>query len=132
MPTSRNRADVLYDPVADTDIELDSEPAVLHLRQSSAEMSDAPSTSSELAGIYLGILNLYTTVPQFIATLLSTLVFSILEPGKSPELAKDAHPDEHHSTDGANGISICLFIGALSSLVAAYATQRMKGAIWNG
>lgn len=97
---------------------------MLHLHHE----ADAPSNSStgELAGIYLGILNLYTTLPQFVATGISMIVFSILEPGKSPELAKDAHPDEHHGTDGPNAIAVCLFIGALSSVGAAYATRRLK------
>jgi solute carrier family 45 protein 1/2/4 len=71
-------------------------------------------------------MNLYTTIPQFVGTAISWVVFSILEPGKSPELAKDAHPDEHHSTDGPNAIAVCLFIGALSASVAALATRRLK------
>lgn len=105
----------------------------LHLRQPSMDTTESSAGSAaELAGIYLGILNLYTTVPQFIATLISTVVFTILEPGKSPELAHDAHPDEHHGTDGPNGISVCLFIGAISALGAAYATQKMKGQIYAG
>lgn len=82
--------------------------------------------SGELAGIYLGILNLYTTLPQFVGTGISMVVFTILEPGKSPELAKDAHPDEHHSTDGPNAIGVMLFIGAICSCGAAYATRRLR------
>lgn len=84
------------------------------------------SGSGELAGVYLGILNLYTTLPQFIGTFISWVVFSILEPGKSPELAKEAHPDEHHSTDGPNAIAVCLFIGAIAAAGASYATSRLK------
>lgn len=84
------------------------------------------STTGELAGIYLGILNLFTTLPQFVGTFISAIVFAILEPGKSPELAQEAHPDEHHSTDGPNAIAVCLFIGALSTLGAAYATTRLR------
>ncbi|KAK5003405.1 hypothetical protein LTR28_010212, partial [Elasticomyces elasticus] len=106
------------------DVELDTTTELVHLRRPSSESS--PSSPGELAGIYLGILNLFTTLPQFIASGISTVVFSVLEPGKSPELAKDAHPDEHHSTDGVNGISVCLFVGALSSVVAAWATRRLK------
>lgn len=82
--------------------------------------------TGELAGVYLGILNLYTTLPQFVGTGISMVVFSILEPGKSPELAKDAHPDEHHSTDGPNAIGVMLFIGAVCSCGAAYATHRLR------
>lgn len=84
------------------------------------------SPTGELSGVYLGILNLYTTLPQFVGTFISWVVFSILEPGKSPELATEARPDEHHSRDGPNGIAVCLFIGALSALGAAYATSRLR------
>jgi solute carrier family 45 protein 1/2/4 len=87
-----------------------------------------PSGRSDgnLAGAYLGILNLYTTLPQFIGTFISWIVFSILEPGKSPELAKHAHPNEHHSTEGPNAIAVCLFIGALAALIASYETNRLR------
>ena len=89
-------------------------------------IEEEPSTSShgDLSGLYLGILNIFTTLPQFIGTFISWIVFSILEPGKSPELAKEAHPDEHHSTDGPNAIAVCLFIGALAAVVASYKTER--------
>ncbi|KAI1779864.1 MFS general substrate transporter [Hypoxylon cercidicola] len=83
-------------------------------------------TTGQLSGVYFGILNIYTTIPQFIGTILSTIIFSILEPGKSPELAHNAHPDEHHGTDGPNAISICLFIGACSAVVAIFATRRLR------
>jgi solute carrier family 45 protein 1/2/4 len=92
---------------------------------SDLEKNSEPS-GSDLAGVYLGILNLYTTLPQFLGTFISWTVFSILEPGKSPELAKDAHPDEHHSTEGPNAIAVWLFIGALAALMASYATERLK------
>lgn len=109
------------------DIELSGRttPTTLHIRQDS-NASAPDSSTGELSGIYLGILNIYTTLPQFVGTGISSVVFSILEPGKSPELATDAHPDEHHSTEGLSGIGVCLFIGALSSIVAAKATRRLK------
>jgi solute carrier family 45 protein 1/2/4 len=93
---------------------------------------ETPASTGEGSGVYLGILNLYTTLPQFVGTFISWIVFSILEPGKSPELAKEAHSDEHHSTDvhhstdKPNGIAVCLFIGALSAVVAAWATTRLR------
>jgi hypothetical protein len=88
---------------------------------------DGPSSQTgELAGVYLGILNLFTTLPQFVGTFISTIVFAVLEPGKSPELAKGAPPHEHHPTHGPNAIAVCLCIGALSTLVAAYATTRLR------
>lgn len=98
-----------------------------HLRRSSDDFAGTPSSSTgELSGIYLGILNIYTTIPQFVGTGISWAVFSIMEPGLSPELAKDAHPDEHHSVEGVSAVGVCLFIGALSSLIAARATRRLK------
>lgn len=90
--------------------------------------SDSPAASNtgELSGVYFGILNIYTTLPQFIGTFMSTVIFAVLEPGKSPELATDAHPSEHHGTDGPNAIAVCLFIGAMSTLGAAYATRKLR------
>ncbi|KAI1208078.1 MFS general substrate transporter [Annulohypoxylon truncatum] len=82
--------------------------------------------TGQLSGVYFGILNIYTTIPQFIGTILSTVIFSILEPGKSPELAHNAHPNEHHGTDGPNAISVCLFIGACSAVMAIFATRKLK------
>ncbi|PQE14261.1 sucrose transporter protein [Rutstroemia sp. NJR-2017a BVV2] len=99
-------------------------PSLLRLEHDSS-LEDVASTG-ELSGIYFGILNIYTTIPQFIGTFISMIVFSILEPGKSPELAQHAHPDEHHGTDGPNAIAVCLFIGAVSTLGAAYATKKLR------
>jgi solute carrier family 45, member 1/2/4 len=90
------------------------------------DTDDVVASTGELSGIYFGILNIYTTLPQFVGTFTSLIVFSILEPGKSPELAHDANPEEHHGTEGPNAIAVCLFIGALSALGAAYATWRLK------
>lgn len=114
----------------DDDLELapGASTSTLHVRHAS-DLSDvdhahntSTSTSStgESAGVYLGVLNIFTTLPQFVGTGISTLVFSILEPGKSPELAQHAPPDEHHSTEGVSGIGVCLFIGAVCSAWAAW------------
>ncbi|RDW86706.1 putative sucrose transporter [Aspergillus mulundensis] len=89
-------------------------------------ISNIPSTG-ELAGIYLGVLNVYTTLPQFVGTFISWIVFSILEPGstKRDDSASDSTwMDLDKSTP--NAISICLFIGALSALIAVEATRRMR------
>ena len=91
------------------------------------QSSSVPSTG-ELAGIYLGVLNVYTTLPQFVGTFISWIIFSILEPGNKPQKANDA-PDTQWMNldkDKPNAISICLFIGALSALVAAEATRRLR------
>jgi solute carrier family 45 protein 1/2/4 len=93
-----------------------------HLSKSLEEGTSSSGGAS--SGQYLGIMNLYTTLPQFMGTGISWVVFSILEPGKSPELS-EAPPEEHHSTDGPNAIAVCLFIGACSACLAAVATRRL-------
>jgi solute carrier family 45, member 1/2/4 len=104
-----------------------SSPEAMHLEHGPINGSDDFKTNStgELSGVYFGILNIYTTLPQFVGTFISTVVFAILEPGKSPELS-DAPPEEHHSTDGPNAIAICLFIGAISTTVAIFATRKLR------
>lgn len=110
----------------DSNIELEEMNELSNSSLLSPDDSHSKSTTGQLSGVYFGILNIYTTIPQFIGTILSTIIFSILEPGKSPELAHNAHPDEHHGTDGPNAISICLFIGACSAVVAIFATRRLR------
>lgn len=100
-----------------------SSPSNLRLEHA---LGNEEASTGELSGLYFGILNIYTTIPQFIGTLISTVVFAILEPGKSPELAKEADPSEHHGTQGVNAIAVCLCIGGLSTIGAAFATKRLK------
>ncbi len=110
-------------------------PTFLRLNHLDRDIDDsADASTGETAGIYLGILNLFTTLPQFVGTFISMIVFSVLEPGKSPELHKDPEqegmvlPDPKKAGEGPNAIAVCLFIGALSAVGAAYATARMKAA----
>lgn len=100
--------------------DLDSDDTPLHLEH--GPDADLPPTAStgELSGIYFGILNIYTTLPQFLGTFISTIVFTILEPEKSSE---DGVPPD---PEGPNPIAVCLFIGAMSTLVAAYMTHKLK------
>ncbi|XP_044724792.1 MFS/sugar transport protein [Hirsutella rhossiliensis] len=85
------------------------------------------STTVELSGIYFGILNIYTALPQFVGAFIASIVFAVLEPGGSPELAADANADKGPGDrTGPSAISACLFIGALSALVAAFATRKLK------
>lgn len=127
-----------YQPLDTIDRNADVEMDVLRLNHRSADddsddesISDGSSTG-ELAGIYLGVLNVYTTLPQFVGTFISWVVFSILEPatpkpGESdkPETSRDSGWIKANS-DGPNAIAVCLFIGALSAIVAAEATRRFK------
>ncbi|PNP41426.1 hypothetical protein TGAMA5MH_06753 [Trichoderma gamsii] len=96
-------------------------------RRNSNSHSQSPSSSSsgELSGIYFGILNIYTTLPQFIGTFISTIVFAVMEPGKSPEL-HEATAAEGKEVGGTNAIAVCLFIGAMSMLVAAHMTRKLR------
>ena len=90
----------------------------------------ASNSTGELSGIYFGILNIYTTIPQFIGTMLSTVVFAVLEPGKSPELAEDAPESEKHdpaaADAGPNAIAVVLFIGAIGAVMAIFATRKLR------
>lgn len=88
------------------------------------DIESGSTSTGELSGIYFGILNIYTTLPQFVGTFISTIVFAILEPGESPELSEDSK--KVTNPDGPNAIAVCLFIGAVSTLVAAYMTRKLK------
>jgi len=92
---------------------------------SSSSSSPTPRTSAsgELSGIYFGILNIYTTIPQFMGAVMSGIVFALMEPGKSEESTESIdQPD----MEGFNAISVCLFIGAMTTLVSAYMTSRLR------
>jgi solute carrier family 45 protein 1/2/4 len=103
-------------------IDLDAAPKAPQLHQG---LEEAASSGGASSGQYLGIMNLYTTLPQFVGTGISWAVFSILEPGKSPELS-EAPLEERHTADGPNAIAVCLFIGACSACCAVVATRRLK------
>ncbi|KAH7171138.1 major facilitator superfamily domain-containing protein [Dactylonectria macrodidyma] len=102
--------------------ELQSDDAPLRLEHGADPDSPTMASTGELSGIYFGILNIYTTLPQFIGTFIASIVFAILEPGRSSASEEVKKP----STEGPNPISVCLFIGAMSALVAAYMTRKMK------
>lgn len=125
---SGGEASASYRRLSDESVEMRPLGRVDSLRLEHGGDDALPRTdgTGELSGVYFGILNIYTTLPQFIGTFISTIVFSVLEPGKSPELATDAHPSEHHGTDGPNAISVCLFIGAMAACVASLATRKLK------
>ncbi|KAL4897703.1 hypothetical protein BDV59DRAFT_48841 [Aspergillus ambiguus] len=113
----------------------DSELDVLRLNHhepdSDSDVEDGPSnipSTGELAGIYLGVLNVYTTIPQFVGTFISWIVFSLLEPGSTKRDDDSASDSQwmNLDKDSPNAISICLCIGALSALVAVEATRRLR------
>lgn len=99
------------------------------LRQRTNEADPEIEGIGERAGIYLGVLNVYTTLPQFLATFISYVIFSILEPGKNAESStedSETHKWLDLKTDAPNAISVCLFIGGLSALIASEATRRLR------
>jgi solute carrier family 45 protein 1/2/4 len=72
----------------------------------------------------LGILNIFACLPQMVGSFISFVVFSILEPGKSPEFSDDV--DVVQPAKGVNAIAVCLGIGAISTLAAAHYTIKFK------
>lgn len=117
---AESEMDVLRLNHHDTDSDTDTD------EESGTTSSNVPSTG-ELAGIYLGVLNVYTTLPQFVGTFISWIVFSVLEPAsRKRDEAGDSAQWMNLDGDSPNAISICLFIGAMSALIAAEATRRLR------
>ena len=97
-----------------------------HPMLSPATASPPPDPEGELSGIYFGILNIFSTIPQFMGAVMSGTVFYVLDAGKSPELAEGEVPVGAEEQSGPNAISVSLFIGALCALVSAYMTRKLK------
>jgi solute carrier family 45, member 1/2/4 len=99
------------------------------LRLNHSDDGATQSSTGELAGVYLGVLNVYTTLPQFVGTFISWVVFSFLEPNASDHDA-ETDPDHHRwlsiKKSAPNAIAICMFIGALCALASVEASRRLK------
>ncbi|KAM3512350.1 hypothetical protein MY11210_003989 [Beauveria gryllotalpidicola] len=111
-----NEGGSAYRPLPSQDIEM----TVL------GEGSQGSTSSAELSGIYFGILNVYSTLPQFVGTFISMIVFALLEPGKSRELGADGDKTPPAAPTGPNAISVCLFIGAMSTIISAVVTKKLR------
>ncbi|KAJ9641148.1 hypothetical protein H2204_002826 [Knufia peltigerae] len=112
----------------DDDVEMSEQGRSGVLRLNHPDDHGAHSSTGELAGIYLGVLNVYTTLPQFVGTFISWIVFSVLEPGKNDHTEDDP---EHHrwlnlKDNAPNAIAVCMFIGACCSLGAAESARRLR------
>lgn len=79
----------------------------------------------KLSGIYLGVLNAYTTLPQFVGTAISWVVFSIFEPKRSTD-PEDAHKWLDLKQTGPNAIGILLFVGAASAGLASWMAWKLR------
>ncbi|KAK9370440.1 hypothetical protein V1509DRAFT_617783 [Lipomyces kononenkoae] len=88
---------------------------------------DESQESSEQAGIYLGLHNVSITVPQFVSTFMSFIIFSLLDPGKSDELTGDTgDTGDEASRTGIDAIGVTLRLGGVTSLVAAYMAWKLR------
>lgn len=128
---------------APSDIELDDGVLMLNHGEDGSDSEDqggevpnANMSTGELAGIYLGILNVYTTLPQLFSMLISWVIFRAFEPKlEVPRVTQAASVKDQFSpntidvnTGNPNASRLRLFIGALSALLAAESTRRLKQA----
>jgi len=81
-----------------------------------------PAPTNDVAGEMLGIMNVFVTLPQFIMTFVSSVVFAILEPGKSKELTEGKVEDR----GGVNAIAVVMVIGGIGSLAAGWFTMKLR------
>ena len=81
-----------------------------------------PAPTNDVAGEMLGIMNVFVTLPQFIMTFVSSVVFAILEPGKSKELTEG----KVEVRGGVSAIAVVMVIGGVGSLVAGWLTIKLR------
>jgi len=60
-----------------------------------------------------------------VGSFISFIVFSLLEPGKSPEFSDDMEAIEAPK-GGVNAIAVCMGIGGVCTLVAAHYTIKYR------
>jgi solute carrier family 45 protein 1/2/4 len=89
-------------------------PLPVHLRE--------PPPTNDVAGEMLGIMNVFVTLPQFIMTFVSSLVFAILEPGKSKELTEG----KVEVRGGVSAIAVVMVIGGIGSIAACWLTMKLR------
>ena len=93
-----------------------------HRPSSELEMQPIGNTSDHSAGkrsgVYLGILQVYTSLPAFLGSGMTWIIFSIFEPKRKRD-PKDPRSWLDLDENGSDAISICIFMGALCAAVAA-------------
>jgi solute carrier family 45, member 1/2/4 len=111
-PSRRSEERILRLGQRNSDIH--SRPLPVHLHE--------PAPTNDVAGEMLGIMNVFVTLPQFIMTFVSSIVFAILEPGKSKELTEG----KSEGSGGVSAIAVVMVIGGLGSLVAGWLTMKLR------
>ena len=101
-------------PLSQPNSEMLSRPLPIHLQESAAP-------TSHVVGEILGIMNVFVTLPQFIMSFVTGVVFEILEPGKSKELT-EGKPEG----SGVSAIAVAMMIGGIGSLVAGWLTMKLR------
>ena len=66
---------------------------------------------------------MFVTLPQFIMTFVSSIVFAILEPGKRTELTEGK---VGVGRTGVSAIAVVMVIGGVGSLVAGWLTLKLR------
>ena len=107
-----------------------SEEQVLRLTQRHSDLQSRPlpvqlhepAPTNDIAGEMLGIMNVFVTLPQFIMTFVSSVVFAILEPGKSKELTEG----KVEVRGGISAIAVVMVIGGFGSIAAAWLTMKLR------
>ena len=105
-----------------------SEPTSVNRRDYEPSADD----QEQRAGVYLGIWNIYATVPQFLASFIAMIAFHVLEPGSSlervlkPVAAEPSGLSWQNTAHRLSGTAVCLVVGALGSVVAATLTFRFR------
>jgi len=51
------------------------------------------TNTADKAGVILGIHNVFVVLPQFVVTLMASIIFHIMEPGTGGEALPDKHPN---------------------------------------
>ena len=94
--------------------DIQSRPLPMHLHE--------PAPTNDVAGEMLGIMNVFVTLPQFIMTFVASVVFAILEPGKSKELTEG----KVELRGGVSAIAVVMVIGGIGSLAAGWLTMKLR------
>jgi hypothetical protein len=67
--------------------------APIRRRASPAPKSQTNTNTADKAGVILGIHNVFVVLPQFVVTLMASIIFHIMEPGTGGEALPVKHPN---------------------------------------